>query len=472
MQDNIENQNKTENEETVPKSSTPEEANDFEFLKEKIKERPIDKRKLIQRMAITASMALIFGIIACLTFLLLEPVLNNWLHPEKEPDVVIFTEEEILPEDMLSEENTKPQTEEESSEITTEENAILEEIKEMYEETDNGDDDSSDEASGIRMAQYQLLYADLYQLSEKIRTSMVTVTGVSSETDWFHNSYESEGNSAGIAIANNGKELLVLCNYSAISDVETITVTFGDGKVAEASLKEHDYNTGLAVIGIDLKSISKQTLDSVSIAVLGSSTDKALTGQPIIAIGQINGYNDSTCYGILTSIGHTLTMADNEYKLLTTDILSSQNPSGILVNMNGEVIGIIKNDYNNEDSKNMLSAIGISELKGMISKLSNNISVPYLGVYAIDVPTEIHEALKVPVGAYITDIDMDSPAMRNGMQKGDIVVAVGDEEIRSASDYMMAIRQYLVGKTVTITVMRSSQDAFQEMTFEMMLDEK
>ena len=289
---------------------------------------------------------------------------------------------------------------------------------------------------------------------------------------FFNNAYENQGVSAGLVIANNGREILVLCDYDEIRDVETITVTFGDGKVKEASLKKFDNNTGLAVIAIALKDIPPATLDIIEIATLGSSNDTTLVGQPIMAIGQVNGYNDSICYGMLTSISHSLIMADNQYKLLTTDIFSSQKPSGILVNMNGEVIGIIKNDYNSDEAKNMLSAIGITELKGMVSKLSNNISVPYLGVYVMDVPEEVHTSLKVPKGAYVTDIDMDSPAMRNGMQKGDIIVQVGDMKIETSTQYMMAVRQYLVDKTVTVTVLRPSQEAFQEMSFEMMLGTK
>lgn len=466
----LEDKNEQKNEE---QSVSPQEANDFEFLKEKIKERPIDKKKLVQRLVITASMALIFGIIACLTFLLLEPVLNNWLHPEKEPDIVTFPEEEILPENMLSEENTKPQTEEQSQcEEESTDNVSFEEMIEIEQGYLEEDGTFNEEAAGLRIAQYQLLYQDLYYLSQNVKKSMVQVTGVSSQTDWFNNAYENQGVSAGLVIANNGREILVLCDYDEIRDVETITVTFGDGKVKEASLKKFDNNTGLAVIAIALKDIPPATLDIIEIATLGSSNDTTLVGQPIMAIGQVNGYNDSICYGMLTSISHSLIMADNQYKLLTTDIFSSQKPSGILVNMNGEVIGIIKNDYNSDEAKNMLSAIGITELKGMVSKLSNNISVPYLGVYVMDVPEEVHTSLKVPKGAYVTDIDMDSPAMRNGMQKGDIIVQVGDMKIETSTQYMMAVRQYLVDKTVTVTVLRPSQEAFQEMSFEMMLGTK
>ena len=84
--------------------------NDFQnnFIVEKIKERPVNKKKLVRRTIITASMAVIFGLIACLTFLVLEPVFSNLLYPEEEPQMVVFPEdsEEMSPEEML-EDNMK-----------------------------------------------------------------------------------------------------------------------------------------------------------------------------------------------------------------------------------------------------------------------------------------------------------------------------------------------------------------------------
>ena len=48
-------------------------------------------------------MAVVFSVVACLTFLLLEPVISNWLYPEEEPEPIEFPEEteEILPEDSI-----------------------------------------------------------------------------------------------------------------------------------------------------------------------------------------------------------------------------------------------------------------------------------------------------------------------------------------------------------------------------------
>ena len=81
---------------------------DIEFIKEKVKERPLNRRKLFKRTLLTASMAAIFGLIACVTFLVLEPVFSNLLYPEEEPQQVELKEEniedEMRPEDMILEE--------------------------------------------------------------------------------------------------------------------------------------------------------------------------------------------------------------------------------------------------------------------------------------------------------------------------------------------------------------------------------
>ena len=104
----------------------------FDFMREQIKERPINKRKLLRRTAMTASMAVLFGMVACLTVLVLEPVFNNWLYPEKAAENINFPPEtqEMLPEDMalVDEELEESEPEEETPEETE---AAPERIDEM-----------------------------------------------------------------------------------------------------------------------------------------------------------------------------------------------------------------------------------------------------------------------------------------------------------------------------------------------------
>lgn len=476
-----------------PESSNHLEAvSDFEFLQEKIKERPVNKKKLLKRTMITASLAVLFGLLACLSFLLLEPVLNNWLYPEEEPEVVNFPQEknEMLPEDMLTEGTTTDQETQvsESSEQLESNESIMTENSNEEQANHNTGNASDEEFSGSLMTDslegsleegveenemelieplkpYQTQYEELYKVYREVASSMVTVTAVRSDVDWFNNTYQSEGTTAGVIIANNNRELLILSKKSPLDKAETIRVSFCNGVNADAQIKQYDKNTDLAVLAVDLKYIGSTTLDYVTVAALGSSALSGMAGTPVIAIGNLFGYKDNVCYGMITSKGNSISMADSEYKLLTTDIYASTNPSGILVNMDREVIGFIDNSYNHDDTKNLLSAIGITELKGIITKLSNGEEIPYLGIYAQDITAQARSELGLPQGAYIFDIDMDSPAMLNGIQKGDILVQVGSQEIRSAADYMNALRNASTGKSIKIVVKRASLDAYEEMQF-------
>lgn len=509
------NDGRNESVEPQNQDSPAEAANDFEFLQEKIKERPVNKKKLLKRTIITASMAVLFGVLACLSFLLLEPVLNNWIYPEEEPEIVTFPQEknEMLPEDMLTEGTTAGEegTSESSEDGQTAESGMHDMASESHVEADDDNGGSStaeentdaeavqpDPVNGQELATeapaavdmgagslagnvgetapveplkpYQTQYEELYKIYSEVQKSMVTVTAVHSDVDWFNNTYQSEGTTAGVIIANNNRELLILSRKSTLDGAETIRISFCDGADVSAVIKQYDQNTDLAVLAVDLKYIGSDTLDSVTMAALGSSIASGMTGTPVIAVGNLFGYKDTVCYGMVTSKNNPITMADSEYKLMTTDIYAGTNPSGILVNMSGEVIGVIDNSHNHDDTRNLLSAVGITELKGLISKLSNGEHIPYLGIYAQDISAQTRDEMGIPQGAYIVDIDMDSPAMLKGIQKGDILVKVGSRDIRNAADYMNVLRNAEAESSIDIVVQRASVNDYKEMHFVIQVD--
>lgn len=448
-------------------------ASDFDFLQEKIKERPINKKKLIKNTIITALMAVLFGLLACLSFALLEPVLNNLLYPEEEPAKVTFPPEqkEMLPEDMLTEGTTAQMTatdekNENHPQQTGADNTGTQGT-EMNDAQDNADDADAlpQKVQEPPLKPYQTQYEELYKAYGQISSSMVTVTAMHSDVDWFNNTYQSEGTTAGVVVANNNKELLILSKKSPLDTAESISITFCNGVEADASIKKYDVSTNLAILAVDLKYVSNATLDNVSVALLGSSASSGIIGTPVIAVGNLFGYKDNVCYGMVTSKGNNIEVVDNEYKLITTDIYASENPSGILVNLSGEVIGIVENGYNNPDTKNLLSAVGITELKGMIAKLSNGEAIPYLGIYAKDITAQARAETGLPQGAYVSAIDMDSPAMTGGIQRGDVIVQVGNHEIHSAADYMNALRESAIDKNLKITIQRADVNSYREIAF-------
>lgn len=396
-----------------------------EFMREKIKQKPVNKRKLLRRTVITAVMAVVFGLVACFTFLVLEPVISSRLYPEEEPKEVAFPEEtvteEMKPEDMLVKEE-----EEEVPEPVDLETVVDEQIEELLSQVEFGLED------------YQGIYDELRKLTQEASRAVVTVAGVTSDVDWFNNIYENIASASGVIVANNERALLILVSAGGLKGADSIEVTFCNQNQVEAQLVQKDENTGLAILSVPLFSISKETMDAIDIAELGSSNTVNLLGMPVAALGSPLGTAGSISYGVVTSTGTVLDLPDSAYKRITTDIYGSRNATGVLINLRGSVIGIIDNLNTSNDMGNLLTAYGITELKRMIEQMSNDRERAYLGVHGADVPKKAIEdsQMDTPAGAYIREIEIDSPAMAAGIQSGDIVVRVGDVDIMTYNELL------------------------------------
>lgn len=455
--DNVNKTEKNGSNEEIKEQAEYTLSMETDFLREKIKQKPVNKKKLLRRTIITASMAVVFGIVACLTFLILEPVINNWLYPEEEAEEVQFLEEtvtqeeEMSPEDMLTEEMIEDDTEPVELEDA--------QIEELLAQVTFGLDE------------YQSVYEELAKLAKDVERSLVTVTGVTSDVDWFNNPYENEAEASGVIVADNGRAMLILVSMNNIKGADRILVTFCNNTRAEADLVQKDASTGLAVLSVSLSRIDKRTSDTITIASLGSSSAGNLAGTPVIALGSPTGTSGSVSYGIVTSAGNVIDQVDSAYKLISTDIYGSLNATGVLINLKGKVIGIIDNSYNSKDRENLISAYGISELKNTITKMSNNQARAYLGIHGTDVPQKANLESGMPLGAYVKEIEMDSPAMVAGIQSGDVITGIGDIEITNYNGLLNALYNTAPDDVITIILSRQGIDGFQEMRVEVTLGE-
>lgn len=427
-----------------------------DFMMEKIKERPVNKKKLLRRTVTTAAMAVIFGLIACLTFLILEPVFSNWLYPEEEPQAVVFPEEidELAPEDMLVED--EPPSIQEAVE------SVMLEDEQIQKILDNVSLDKEN---------YLQLYDAMSSYVEELNASMVTVTGVSSNVDWLNDTYEQEGQNYGVLVANNGKEYLILTSRATVRQKEDIRVTFCSGESAEAEVKQTDSQTSLAVVAVPISSLTKETRDAVKVATLGSSNLKNPVGIPVVALGSPLGSVGSAGYGMIVSAAVPLSKVDANYKLFVTDIAGTSDGLGVLFNMQSQIVGIITPDRARAELKNNVTAVGISELRKLIENMSNGKTAAYMGISGTDVTADANREYGVPFGAYVREIEMDSPAMFAGIQRGDVIVEIAGNSIENFNNYAAALLRLDAGQTVTVIVQRSVQNSYREMEIELTLGE-
>ena len=94
--------------------------------------------------------------------------------------------------------------------------------------------------------------------------------------------------------------------------------------------------------------------------------------------------------------------------------------------------------------------------------LSNDKNIPYLGIKGADVTKDANEKLGVPMGAYIKATDMDSPAMNAGIQSGDIIVSLQEEEVLSYYDLVNKLLLREPEETITVGLMRQGPEGYTE----------
>lgn len=412
---------------------------EFEFIKETNKHKPINKRRVLLKTGFTVALAVLFGLVACFVFTLMRPLMERWLHPQDQTLVSI-------PKD----DDDTEWTEDTETEQTTETEPSTEEGPPVTEEELN-----------ISLEEYQKLQNRLYNVGIMANKSIVTVTGVWSDLDWFNSPYESQGQSSGVIIADTGRELLILTERKVISDAESIRVTFVNNVTVDATLKKYDGSAGIAILSVERSALDEATLNRIEVAVLGNST-LTTRGTVVLALGSPLGTNFSILMGTVTSTDNTISTYDANYNVLTTDIAGSSQSSGVLVNLNGEVVGIIMQDYDN--GSGTLAALSISQLKDNIEKLSNGGDIPYLGLKISTVTSDIQTQYEIPAGVYIKSVAMDSPAMAAGLQSGDVIVEMGGQEIKNVQNYRNVLSELSPGSETEIVIKRQGADGYTRMT--------
>ena len=469
-------------------------SDNYEFITETIKRPPVNKRKLVRKFFTTVIMGILFGICACVAFVVCYPRLQAYLYPpdetrpvslpvdeseqEEEPVEPFVIPEHDNPADQ-TEEGEKPETGEEIPEKPDEKKDEEASEPETAEEEDGSETEGKEVVvnnivetieKDLELDDYRSLLRKISAVAETTQKSLVTVSGVSSNTDWFNNSYENNNSTTGLIIADNGKELLMISPSDILHNARNVRVTFCDGQTYPARVKNTDSNTGLCIVSIDLEHILEKTQEQIEMVQFGSLATSAV-GVPVVAVGAPYGAAGSVGIGQITSNSVLIDKEDSNVRIISTDIYASTNASGVLVNYNGRVVGIICHEDMSGNMPNLLRAYSVSEISDSIEKMSNGQALATLGIIGTDVTEEANSDRNVPFGAYVKEVVADSPAMNAGIRIGDVIVKLGTMDIGSFSDYKQAILTYQPGDVVTVTLQRPGRDEYTEMTYEVTLEE-
>ncbi len=325
---------------------------------------------------------------------------------------------------------------------------------------------------------------DVSGVVANVMPSIVAINSKATMTtqDFFGRQFsqESEGSGSGIIIAQNGSELLIVTNNHVVEGATSIEIVFSDDTKASATIKGAEANTDLAVLTVDISSLSKETASAIKVATLGNSGDM-VPGEMVIAIGNALGYGQSVTVGYVSAVNREVNINNQTMTLLQTDAaINPGNSGGALINTSGQVIGINSVKFASEKVEGMGYAIPISDAVPMINELMNReaIAAEDQGFLGIDSSTaqevnEIYaERFNMPIGVYINDVVAGSPAEEAGLMQGDIITGLDGSRIETVEDLKNALGYKKAGQTVKLKIQVLDGGAYTEKVLDVTLGSK
>jgi len=253
---------------------------------------------------------------------------------------------------------------------------------------------------------------------------------------------------SGVIISSNG---YVLTNNHVIDEADRIRVLLADGRERLATVIGSDAPTDLAVLKIDL--------DNLTPAIFANPKTIRI-GDIVLAIGNPYGIGQTVTQGIVSATGRYGLQINTYEKYIQTDAaINTGNSGGALVNAYGELIGINSGLYSKTGGSNGIGfAIPIDIASYVFENIVEHGQVVrgWLGISAEEITPSVAEAfnLKSLRGLVLTDIEVQGPADKAGLQVGDIITHIDNATVGNGNAGMHQIAQTKPGTKINIRAMR------------------
>jgi len=294
--------------------------------------------------------------------------------------------------------------------------------------------------------------------------SVVSINSSAVSTNIFGQRVESASSGSGFIITADG---YIVTNYHVVEGASSISVDMYNGDTYKAALVGGDPDYDLAVLKVEGKDLPAVTL--------GDST-KVNVGDTVLAIGNPLGeLTFSQSRGSVSSANRAINVDGTPFNMIQVDAsINPGNSGGPLMNLYGEVIGIVSakySSYANTVVEGLGFAIPISDVKAIITDIMENGQVtgkPYLAITAGTMTEEMAAQYQIDLteGVFVYSVEKGGAGANAGLRLGDVITKVDDKEIRTMDDLSAAKKGHKAGDTVTITYYREGAYHTTELTFD------
>lgn len=341
----------------------------------------------------------------------------------------------------------------------------------------------SEESGALQTAENLKGPLDVSETAARVMPSVVAITSHSlSEVRYMFRTpiqIESESSGSGFIIGQDEERLYIATNYHVVENTSSLTVCLGTEaeSIVTAEVLGSDPIRDLAVVTVDLDTLEQETADEIAIISLGTSADLTV-GQRAIAIGNALGYGQSVTQGVISALDREITVDGYTDRYIQTDAaINYGNSGGALLNEAGEVIGINYAKASEDGVEGMGYAIPIDDameiLQGLMEAQDGEDSsreLPgYLGISVQELSEEARFLYGIPQGIFVLQVEENGPAMKGGLQQGDVISRIAGYSVTKQSDLQKLMPYLFQGDTITVQYYRAANGMYGQYEAEITL---
>ena len=321
-------------------------------------------------------------------------------------------------------------------------------------ETQNAqnDDSSSNQAQATLPESVARTDSNALSVSEvaaKVADAVVEISTESVTTSNYMQQYVTEGAGSGVIVSSDGT--ILTCNH-VIEGASKITVRLRSGESYDATVVAADDASDVAILKIEATGLTAAPMGDSDALSVGEQT--VVIGNPLGALG------GSITTGILSASEREITINNEKMTLLQTDAaINPGNSGGGMFDAYGNLIGIVVAKSSGTTIEGLGFAIPINTVKDVYEQLMDNGYVTGRAVLGVTMTEQQAVSLGSSSSrAYVivTAVSENSPAAEAGIQPGDIILSIDDQEVTSAASLKSYIRECSVGDSVQLVLLRGN----------------
>lgn len=274
--------------------------------------------------------------------------------------------------------------------------------------------------------------------------------------------YRQQGLGSGVIVSHDG---YIITNNHVIAEADTINVRLIDGKTLPATVVGADEKTDIAVLRVEAGD-----LPSIPIG----DSDQLRVGEMVLAIGSPLSPNlaHSVTSGIVSAKGRSnVGLADYEDFIQTDAAINPGNSGGALINLDGELVGINTAIASRSGGYQGIGfAVPSNMARRVMESLIEHGTVVrgWLGIYIQDIDETLAAAMDLDrsEGALVADVTEGGPADDAGIERGDIIVALGGQTVHSATQLRNEVAARQPGSTARLDILRDGKSEHVTVTLD------